>query len=253
VVGKELEIRRWLSRSHLYSSAFIVNVERDHRADQRRSVLHGAGWEHGWGSARSAPLSWPHSGSRRKKILKHYFQGAEIRRAIDDHAGQIPNLKFQYPKKPATFRFRSLKLEAGTWNCYLADLLEFELEFGILRHMRHSDKKTLQDSVYSRCRLGYAASPADTQQRAKPLLPLAAGRLSITYAMDHLLGVGVDRFIVNRIIALKATQRNSPTDCGEAHRSCSRTTRLLENRGGLKNIEDCCWRIGHRLLQRAMC
>src|SRR4030042_807724 len=43
VVGKELEIRRWLSRSHLYSSAFVVTFEGG------RVILHGAGWGHGVG------------------------------------------------------------------------------------------------------------------------------------------------------------------------------------------------------------
>jgi stage II sporulation protein D len=49
IIGKELEIRRALSRSHLYSSAFVVEKE------SSRFVLHGAGWGHGVGGyARSA-------------------------------------------------------------------------------------------------------------------------------------------------------------------------------------------------------
>ena len=49
VVGKELEIRRWLSRSHLYSSAFLVKVKHDHSGKAERFTFHGAGWGHGVG------------------------------------------------------------------------------------------------------------------------------------------------------------------------------------------------------------
>ena len=43
-VGKELEIRRWLSRSHLYSSAFVVD-----KGNDGNFILTGAGWGHGVG------------------------------------------------------------------------------------------------------------------------------------------------------------------------------------------------------------
>ena len=49
VVGKELEIRRWLSKSHLYSSAFVVEVERGSDGLPQRFILRGAGWGHGVG------------------------------------------------------------------------------------------------------------------------------------------------------------------------------------------------------------
>ena len=80
VVGKELEIRRWLSRSHLYSSAFIVNVERDHRGRPEAFVLHGAGWGHGVGLCQIGAAVMASQGFTAEKILKHYFQGAEIRK-----------------------------------------------------------------------------------------------------------------------------------------------------------------------------
>ncbi len=47
VIGKELEIRKWLSRSHLYSSAFVVD-----RNEAGDFILIGAGWGHGVGYAR---------------------------------------------------------------------------------------------------------------------------------------------------------------------------------------------------------
>ncbi len=49
VVGKELEIRRWLSPSHLYSSAFVVRTEGGAQGIPARFTLHGAGWGHGVG------------------------------------------------------------------------------------------------------------------------------------------------------------------------------------------------------------
>jgi SpoIID/LytB domain protein len=49
IVGKELEIRRWLSRSHLYSSAFIVETVPGKGGRIGRFIFHGAGWGHGVG------------------------------------------------------------------------------------------------------------------------------------------------------------------------------------------------------------
>jgi stage II sporulation protein D len=72
VVGKELEIRRWLSRSHLYSSAFIVTFEAG------RVVLHGAGWGHGVGLCQIGAAVMATRGFSAEEILKHYFQGVEI-------------------------------------------------------------------------------------------------------------------------------------------------------------------------------
>lgn len=75
VVGKELEIRRWLSRSHLYSSAFVVDRDAD-----GRFVISGAGWGHGVGLCQigAAMMAWQGYGYR--EILSHYFKGAAITR-----------------------------------------------------------------------------------------------------------------------------------------------------------------------------
>jgi SpoIID/LytB domain protein len=74
IVGKELEIRRWLSRSHLYSSAFVVT------ADTRGFTLHGAGWGHGVGLCQIGAAVMATRGVSSEDILKHYFQGVEIKK-----------------------------------------------------------------------------------------------------------------------------------------------------------------------------
>jgi stage II sporulation protein D len=74
VVGKELEIRRWLSRTHLYSSAFVVTMEGG------RFTFHGAGWGHGVGLCQIGAAVMATKGFSSEEILKHYFQGVEIRK-----------------------------------------------------------------------------------------------------------------------------------------------------------------------------
>jgi SpoIID/LytB domain protein len=80
IVGKELEIRRWLSRSHLYSSAFIVQAKRDSRGKAERFILQGAGWGHGVGLCQIGAAVMAARGFSMEEILKHYFQGVEIRK-----------------------------------------------------------------------------------------------------------------------------------------------------------------------------
>jgi SpoIID/LytB domain protein len=79
-IGKELEIRRWLSRSHLYSSAFFVLVEHDSSGLPVRFVLHGAGWGHGVGLCQIGAAVMATKGLSAEDILKHYFRGAEIQK-----------------------------------------------------------------------------------------------------------------------------------------------------------------------------
>ncbi|MBM4351740.1 MAG: SpoIID/LytB domain-containing protein [Deltaproteobacteria bacterium] len=74
VVGKELEIRRWLSRTHLYSSAFIVT------ADAERFIFHGAGWGHGVGLCQIGAAVMAIQGFLAEEILRHYFTGVEIKK-----------------------------------------------------------------------------------------------------------------------------------------------------------------------------
>jgi SpoIID/LytB domain protein len=80
IVGKELEIRRWLSRSHLYSSAFIVSCERDTSGLPSRFILHGAGWGHGIGLCQIGAAVMAANEISAEDILKHYFRGARLQK-----------------------------------------------------------------------------------------------------------------------------------------------------------------------------
>ena len=81
IVGKELEIRRWLSESHLYSSAFVV--EKQPYYNQSRFILHGAGWGHGVGLCQMGAAMMGAKGYHYEEILAHYFRGAELRNLYD--------------------------------------------------------------------------------------------------------------------------------------------------------------------------
>ena len=80
IVGKELEIRRWLSRSHLYSSAFVVQAQHDPRGKAERFTFHGAGWGHGVGLCQIGAAVMATRGFSAEEILRHYFRNAEIRK-----------------------------------------------------------------------------------------------------------------------------------------------------------------------------
>lgn len=71
-IGKELEIRRTLSTSHLYSSAFIINKQDD------KFILTGAGWGHGVGLCQIGAAVMGEKGYSYDKILLHYYVGATI-------------------------------------------------------------------------------------------------------------------------------------------------------------------------------
>ena len=68
VVGKELEIRRWLSESHLRSSNFEVTREAD-----GRFILRGRGWGHGVGLCQIGAAVMGAKGYSAREILQHYF------------------------------------------------------------------------------------------------------------------------------------------------------------------------------------
>lgn len=79
VIGKELEIRRALSRSHLYSSAFVVRAAQGHLSDYpARFTLIGAGWGHGVGLCQIGAAVMADREHTHEEILSHYFKGAEI-------------------------------------------------------------------------------------------------------------------------------------------------------------------------------
>jgi stage II sporulation protein D len=79
-VGKELEIRRWLSKSHLYSSALVVETERGSAGVPVRFVLHGAGWGHGVGLCQIGAAVMATRGFKAEDILRHYFTGVETKK-----------------------------------------------------------------------------------------------------------------------------------------------------------------------------
>ena len=80
VIGKELEIRRVLSRTHLFSSAFVVDKEDLHDGIPGRFILHGAGWGHGVGMCQIGAAVMGAKGYRYDEILKHYYDGITIRK-----------------------------------------------------------------------------------------------------------------------------------------------------------------------------
>lgn len=78
VIGKELEIRRALSRSHLYSSAFVVRPMGKAEDYPERFRLIGAGWGHGVGLCQIGAAVMADSGRTHAEILAHYFKGATL-------------------------------------------------------------------------------------------------------------------------------------------------------------------------------
>jgi stage II sporulation protein D len=76
VIGKELEIRKSLSKSHLYSSCFFV--EKLTRKGETRFILHGAGWGHGVGLCQIGAAVMGSKGYTYREILLHYFRGSQI-------------------------------------------------------------------------------------------------------------------------------------------------------------------------------
>lgn len=77
-IGKELEIRRTLSPSHLYSSAFVVDRQEIVDGIPRRFVLRGAGWGHGVGLCQIGAAVMGEQGYSYRQILLHYYAGATL-------------------------------------------------------------------------------------------------------------------------------------------------------------------------------
>jgi stage II sporulation protein D len=78
IVGKELEIRRWLSNSHLYSSAFIISKENPVKNIPQKFVIEGAGWGHGVGLCQIGAAVMGHKGYSFNDILAHYFKNTVL-------------------------------------------------------------------------------------------------------------------------------------------------------------------------------
>lgn len=79
VIGKELEIRRTLSESHLYSSAFVAETaDKDADGVPATITLYGAGWGHGVGLCQIGAAAMGAQGYDYEQILRHYFPGADL-------------------------------------------------------------------------------------------------------------------------------------------------------------------------------
>ena len=79
IIGKELEIRRILSETHLFSSAFIVDKGETKEGVPQWFVLTGAGWGHGVGLCQIGAAVMGNKGYTYDEILTHYYSNAEIR------------------------------------------------------------------------------------------------------------------------------------------------------------------------------
>ena len=79
IIGKELEIRKALSTSHLFSSAFEVKKQGEGSVPEQ-FTLEGAGWGHGVGLCQIGAAVMGEKGFKYKEILLHYYQGAKVER-----------------------------------------------------------------------------------------------------------------------------------------------------------------------------
>lgn len=79
IIGKELQIRKVLSESHLYSSAFVVDRNNMQNGVPGEFVLTGAGWGHGVGLCQIGAAMMGEKGYSYQEILNHYFKGAALK------------------------------------------------------------------------------------------------------------------------------------------------------------------------------
>jgi SpoIID/LytB domain protein len=80
IIGKELEIRRTLSSSHLFSSAFVVDKGPLKNGFPESFTLTGAGWGHGVGLCQIGAAVMGERGFTYEQILLHYYKGADVRK-----------------------------------------------------------------------------------------------------------------------------------------------------------------------------
>jgi len=78
IIGKELEIRKAFSPSHLYSSAFVIEKENIVDGIPQKFILTGAGWGHGVGLCQIGAAVMGANGYTYRQILQHYFKGAVL-------------------------------------------------------------------------------------------------------------------------------------------------------------------------------
>ncbi|GHT19383.1 amidase [Bacteroidia bacterium] len=80
IVGKELEIRKWLSETHLYSAAFVVKRHNFLDNIPQRIVLRGAGWGHGVGLCQIGAAVMGEKGYTFEQILAHYYKNSNLKK-----------------------------------------------------------------------------------------------------------------------------------------------------------------------------
>lgn len=80
IIGKELEIRRFLSESHLYSSAIIIEKSEIRANIPQKFLIYGAGWGHGVGLCQIGAAVMAEIGYKYEAILLHYFKGSELKK-----------------------------------------------------------------------------------------------------------------------------------------------------------------------------
>jgi SpoIID/LytB domain protein len=83
IVGKELEIRRTLSSSHLKSSAFRVEALNIENGIPQQFRLHGKGWGHGVGMCQIGAAVMGEKGFTYRQILSHYYSGTDIQQVYE--------------------------------------------------------------------------------------------------------------------------------------------------------------------------
>lgn len=82
-IGKELEIRKMLSKNHLYSSAIVITKLNVVDGIPQTFILTGAGWGHGVGLCQIGAAVMGEMGFSFDEILLHYFKGATIKKIYD--------------------------------------------------------------------------------------------------------------------------------------------------------------------------
>ena len=80
IIGKELEIRRILSKNHLLSSAFVIDKGPVSNGVPLWFKLTGAGWGHGVGLCQIGAAVMGERGYTYDQILHHYYKGTEIKK-----------------------------------------------------------------------------------------------------------------------------------------------------------------------------
>jgi SpoIID/LytB domain protein len=80
LLDRELEIRRVLSPSHLYSSCFVVDHQKDAAGQVEKIILRGAGWGHGVGLCQVGAAMMAVRGKTYDQILAHYYRGASLKK-----------------------------------------------------------------------------------------------------------------------------------------------------------------------------